>query len=195
MLTERMHDPVMFSGKDNSGKTAVTIRPVLLSDLDMLVDLHGRLSDESLYKRFLRVYRPTVKDIAFIVNLTKGQGAALIATTRTNRRELAVGLAYYVVEDAHKPLTAEPAFVVHDWYQGRGIGTRLFKELCQTAVAQQIKAFNAIMHPANDTMMRIFQRSGLPRRQCRRYGERELTIRLQPAVNKANKRMNLDSAV
>lgn len=178
-------------GHGLTGQTAVTIRPVTPADLDLLVDLHGRLSDETLFKRFLRPYRPTVRDIAFITNLPQSQGAAVMATTTSRQREMAIGLAYYVIEDSAQPVTAEPAFVVDDWYQGQGIGTKLFAALRQTAVAQKIKAFNAVMHPANSSMMRIFQRSGLPLRQCRGYGEREVHIRLQPTVSKRY----LDSAV
>jgi GNAT superfamily N-acetyltransferase len=165
-----------------AGQTAVTIRPVTPADLNLLVDLHGRLSAESLFKRYLRPYRPTVRDIAAIVNLPMSQGAALIATTSERRREIAVGLAYYIIEDVSHPFTAEPAFVVDDWYQGRGIGAYLFEVLRETAVAHQIQAFNAVMHPANSSMMRIFERSGLPLRQCRGYGERDVHIRLQPPM-------------
>jgi GNAT superfamily N-acetyltransferase len=114
-----------------------------------------------------------------------------MAIVTSRQQEVAVGLAYYVVEDAAHPVTAEPAFVVDDWYQGQGIGAHLFEVLRQTAVAHQIKAFNAVMHTANSSMLRIFQRSGLPLRQCRGYGEREVHIRLQPTVSKRF----LDSAV
>lgn len=168
----------MLLGNGLVGQTAVTIRPATPADLDLLVDLHGRLSDETLFKRYLRPYRPTVRDIAFIVDLPASQGAAIMATAFTSRREVAVGLAYYVIEDPAHPVTAEPAFVVDDWYQGQGIGTHLFEALRQTAVARQIKAFNAVMHPANNSMMRIFERSGLRLRHCRSYGEREVHIRL-----------------
>ena len=168
----------MALGNGLAGQTAVTIRPVMPTDLDLLVDLHGRLSDESLYKRYLRSYRPTVQDIAFIVNLPRSQGAAVVATITTRQREVAIGLAYYVIEDDAHPLTAEPAFVVDDWYQGQGIGTHLFEALRQTAVAHQVQAFNVVMHPANESMWRIFERSGLPLRQSRKYGEREVFIRL-----------------
>ncbi len=179
MLVSKRHSLTMALGNGLAGQTAVTLRPVTPADLDLLVDLHGRLSDESLFKRFLRTYRPTVRDIAFIVNLPKSQGAAVMATVTSRQREVAIGLGYYVIEDAAHPVTAEPAFVVDDWYQGQGIGTHLFEALRQTAVANQIKSFNAIMHPANNSMMRIFQRSGLPLRQCRGYGEREVHIRLE----------------
>jgi len=47
------------------------------------------------------------------------------------------------------------------------------------------------LHPANGNMLHIFERSGLPLRQCRGFGEREVQIRLQPAVSKRF----LDSAV
>ncbi|MCB9007904.1 MAG: GNAT family N-acetyltransferase [Ardenticatenaceae bacterium] len=179
MLTPKAQYQTMQQARGWAGQTAVTIRPATPNDLDMLVDLHGRLSDESLHKRFLRVYRPTVEDIAFMVNLERCRGAAIIATTRVNQREMAVGLAYYVVEDRSKPLSAEPAFVVDDWYQGQGIGTRLFEALRQTAVARQVRAFNAVIHPANARMKRIFEHSGLPQRHCWRYGEYELHIRLR----------------
>lgn len=191
LLASQYQTFTMPWGNVLAGQTAVTIRPVMPTDLDLLVDLHGRLSDETLFKRYLRPYRPNVRDIAYIVNLPQSQGAAIMATTTSRQRVVAIGLAYYIIEDSAHPVTAEPAFVVDDWYQGQGIGAHLFEALRQTAVAHQIKAFNAVIHPANSSMMRIFERSGLPLRQCRGYGEREVHIRLQPTVSKRF----LDSAV
>ena len=173
-----MIQPSLFQTRTAFGQTAVTIRSTRPSDSEILVDLYGRLSDESLYKRFLRVYRPTVREIEQIVNMPTTQGAAVIATTEVNQREMAVGLAYYIVEDLTCPVSAEPAFVVDDWYQGQGIGTRLFNALHQTAVHHQIQTFNAYIHPANGGMMRVFEHTGLPLRQRHTYGERELNIRL-----------------
>ncbi len=169
--------------KTNFGRTAVTIRPMNSSDTELLVALHERLSEESLYKRFLRVYRPSVRDIKFITHLSATQGAGVVATTEVRGREQAIGLAYYVIEDEKRPVTAEPAFVVDDWYQGQGVGKKLFAALCQTAVNNQISCFNVVMHPANGGMMRIFEQSGLPMQQRHHYGERELTIQLQPPTN------------
>ncbi|WP_420641103.1 GNAT family N-acetyltransferase [Candidatus Leptofilum sp.] len=164
--------------KSTFGQTAVNIRPMKPGDTELLMDLHMRLSDESLYKRFLRLYRPTVRDIQFITNLSATQGAGVVATTTQNGRELAIGLAYYVVEEDSQVPSAEPAFVVDDWYQGQGLGKKLFSALCQTAVAHQIACFNVVVHPANGSMMRIFERSGLPMQQQLHYGERELCIQL-----------------
>ncbi len=161
------------------GNTVATIRPIRKSDVEQLIDLHNRLSDESLFMRFLRLYRPSVKDMQFIVNMPVEQGAGVVATIQSGNRELIIGMAYYVHENRYE---AEPAFVVDDWYHGQGLGSKLFEMLTETAVSNNVELFKALVHTGNKSMTRVFERSNLPMQTFIDYGQQEIHIRLQPTV-------------
>jgi RimJ/RimL family protein N-acetyltransferase len=71
-----------------------------------------------------------------------------------------VGIAYYCVEP-NKPSSAEPAILVEDEYQGRGLGKQLAKKLCQYARKLGVKEFVCYSHPANRRLLRMIERSGM----------------------------------
>jgi ribosomal protein S18 acetylase RimI-like enzyme len=52
------------------------------------------------------------------------------------------------------------AFVVDDDYQGRGIGTLMFRHLAGIARRRGIHCFEADVLPDNDGMLGVFRRSG-----------------------------------
>jgi RimJ/RimL family protein N-acetyltransferase len=63
---------------------------------------------------------------------------------------------------AERPENAEVAFTVADDFQGRGLGSTLFRRLAQLARARGITAFEAEVLKSNERMLRVFERSGLP---------------------------------
>lgn len=72
--------------------------------------------------------------------LNEAGGGALVAV----HQETVVGVVYYVTVDGK---TAEPAILVEDSYQHRGIGRRLATALVQLAHSRGIETFNALILP------------------------------------------------
>ena len=72
------------------------------------------------------------------------------------------GGRYLRIGEAGDGGRAEVAFLVDDAHQGLGIGSRLFRHLVAIARALGIAQFEADVLPANEGMLRLFSRSGLP---------------------------------
>jgi GNAT superfamily N-acetyltransferase len=136
----------------------VIVRPVLVSDEEALQDLLYRLSDESVYRRFLahrRVHpREELRDL---VDLDYERNMGL-AVSREGTGEL-IGLARYDVDPATG--LADIAFVVRDDWQRRGIGTLLMRRMGEIARARGVTGFSADVLATNKPMLLVFQNSGL----------------------------------
>jgi GNAT superfamily N-acetyltransferase len=157
---------------------SVRVRPAYPGDAALLQEMHERLSTASVELRYLRPYQPKLEDSQCVSQLDKDEGAAYVAVVEAPS-ETIVGYAYYVL--APGSLTAEPAIVVEDRFQGQGIGRMLAERLYQRALEQHIVAFDALIHPSNDTVMYLIRRLGLPFKSQFAYGLREVRIWLDPA--------------
>ena len=61
-----------------------------------------------------------------------------------------------------RPGHAEVAFTVADDFQGRGLGSILFRRLATIARKKGIAVFEAEVLKSNERMLRVFERTGLP---------------------------------
>ncbi|MGC1512586.1 MAG: GNAT family N-acetyltransferase [Acidimicrobiales bacterium] len=133
----------------------VFVRPITPEDADRLVDLHQRLSAETIHYRFFSprprlsardVERFTVVDHDDRVALVAMLGDDMIAVARYDRL----------------PGTdeAEVAFVVEDTHQGRGLGTLLLEHLAAAARERGISRFVAETLPDNQPMIGVFRSAG-----------------------------------
>ncbi|MGH3520548.1 MAG: GNAT family N-acetyltransferase [Haloechinothrix sp.] len=133
----------------------VHLRPILPDDADGLVNLHGRLSDQTRYFRYFGAYpripprdleRFSVVDhynrVAFVALL----GSEILAVSRYERLE-------------NGPL-AEVAFVVDDAHQGRGLGSILLEHLAAAASECRVERFVAEVLSENAPMLRVFRDAG-----------------------------------
>jgi acetyl coenzyme A synthetase (ADP forming)-like protein len=128
------------------------VRPVRPEDRALLLGLIDSLSPESLYSRFLRV--PDPEEAA--EELMPGPGQfALVAL----RDELAIGHAIYTVI---RPGRAEPAVIVADDYQGKGLGTILLGQLTQAAIAAGISELETHVPPENAPILHVLRELGFP---------------------------------
>jgi RimJ/RimL family protein N-acetyltransferase len=124
-----------------------------------MFEMHQRLSLDSIYSRYLRAYIPSLDDLKDVCSIEEKEGFVLIASSE-DPQEKVVGIAYYCVEP-NKPSSAEPAILVEDEYQGRGLGKQLAKKLCQYARKLGVKEFVCYSHPANRRLLRMIERSGM----------------------------------
>ena len=135
----------------------VLIRPATPADVQPILEMHERLSADTLYLRYLVPYRPVYlpAHVQEICSRPAGAGAALVAVSGGE----VIGFGYYVV-DAARPDTAEPALLIEDRYQGLGLGRRLFTQLLAAARKQGIAYFDAFAHSSNRRMLRLLRHSG-----------------------------------
>lgn len=122
------------------------------SDGALVTRLFGRLSPESLYRRF---FSPIVKPQQFTASLLRVDQLDRKAVGAVDGGEL-VGVAQYSSRPGSRE--AELAIVVADGWQRQGIGTRLVAALADRAVAEGIDAFAVDIQGDNYAALRLLRR-------------------------------------
>lgn len=161
--------------------TRLMIRPPVPADANKLVQMHGRLSKETLYFRYLALYRPGTGDMQAVCSMPDSDGAALVAQ-RSDTDGTIIGLAYYRFDRNHPDRRPEFAIVVEDRFQGRGVGKALLKHLCRHAAAMGIRTLNATIHPGNRRMRNLLYRVDYPFDEHAGSDTIEAAIHLQPGL-------------
>ena len=141
------------------GRT-IEIRALRQEDQAGLIAAVGRSSAQSLYRRFFGLKRHfSDQEIAYFLNVDFVNHVALVAVIEEGSKFVIVGGGRYVVHEAGK---AEIAFAVVDAYQGQGIGGALMRHLAGIAREAGLKELTAEVLPDNISMLKVFEKSGLP---------------------------------
>ena len=136
------------------------IRAYRPGDRDALMAAVGRMSSDTLYRRFFTVKRKfSDREREFFLNVDFVDHVALLAFLDEPAGPVVAGGGRYVVVEPGK---AEVAFVVIDAYQGRGLGGALMRHLAGIARAAGLKELVAEVLPENRPMLKVFAGSGLP---------------------------------
>jgi acyl-CoA hydrolase/GNAT superfamily N-acetyltransferase len=134
---------------------SVLLRPVKISDEDLLKDFFYSLSDKSIYRRFFssRTYMPHEFLQKFVI-IDYSKQMTMLAVIEKDEIEIVVGIGQYIIiEKAHK---ADVAFAVRDEYQNRGIGTLLLNYLTGIAMKDGLLGFTADVLSENRAMLHLF---------------------------------------
>lgn len=135
------------------------IRPVRMADQTVLQQLFYRLSDDSTYQRFLGYKKCHPREeIMKLADMDCEQSMALVAEAEGADTGELIAMARYDLEPGTG--LADVALVVLDAFQGKGVGTALFKELVALAKAHGVAGFTADVLADNGRMLGIFNRSG-----------------------------------
>jgi acyl-CoA hydrolase/GNAT superfamily N-acetyltransferase len=135
------------------------LRPVKISDEELLKDFFYSLSDQSLYRRFIS----TRKDMPHerlqemvVIDYTKEM--VILAVIEQNEKEVVVGVGQYGIQEYQH--WAEVAFAVRDDYQYKGIGQVLLSYLTQIAKRNGLLGFTAEVLVENKPMLHLFEKMG-----------------------------------
>ena len=141
----------------------VLIRPIRVDDAPRLQSLFGRLSQTSIYYRFLGLRKELSGEQARrLADLDYQTQMALVATCGNGADEDVIAVARYSVLPGSRPVEAEAAIVVEDRHQSKGLGTLLLERLAAYATAHGIRTFLAEIRHDNGRILRLIRRSGLP---------------------------------
>lgn len=133
----------------------MSLRRITPADKDALVAGLGRLSERSVYQRFLSPKpRLTSSELAYLTEVDFEDHYALVAVL-AGAPDVVVGVGRWV-RDPDARGDAEIAIVIADDLQGRGVGTALGTALADAAVARGIVRFTASMLPSNTAAHRLF---------------------------------------
>jgi RimJ/RimL family protein N-acetyltransferase len=141
----------------------VTIRAIRPDDKGRITDVIREMSSESLYRRMFSVKRDlSDHELRQLTEVDFDKIVALVAIMKEAEQDRIVGGGRYVrCGEPPAAQKAEIAFLIDDAYQGRGIGSLIFRHLVSIASAAGVKTLEAEVLPSNDGMLRLFDRSGL----------------------------------
>lgn len=137
----------------------VTVRPIRQSDANLIMEMHERLSNDSIYYRYLGANKPTIRDLQHLYS-SDGTVVTTLVAMVDDPQEKVIALAYYRI-DPENPSTAEPAILVEDSFQGCGLGKQIVMALYQEAVLNGLESFDTFIHPGNYRMLQMIKNSNL----------------------------------
>lgn len=111
------------------------------------------------------------------------QTVALVITLPVEGRERIIGGGRYIsFKDAEGVDSAELEFamIVEEDYQGLGLGKLIFKHLITIARARGVNKFEAEVLPANERMLNLLRKTGLPMTMVTRDESVYVSIDLKP---------------
>lgn len=136
----------------------IEIRALTPADRDDMHTAVGRMSSQSMYRRFFGAKRYfSDKEIDYYLNVDFRNHVALVAAVEESGHAVIAAGGRYV---AGGPGTAEVAFAIIDAYQKQGIATMLLRHLATIAREAGITAFTAEVLPDNIGMLKVFEKSG-----------------------------------
>lgn len=168
----------------------VLFRPLRPDDERALRDFFHSHSDETVYLRYgTPLKRLAPKQVQHFVTLDYDRRMAIgafVAPSETHGSDLdrLIGIARYDLDPSTN--LAECAFVIHDDFQGQGLGTQLLQKLMRYARSRQIDGFTAQVLARNVRMMRVFARSCSPMTSRLVDGNYELSFRFSQ-IDKARR--------
>ena len=155
------------------------LRAPLALDVEALVEFFGRLSEQSVYRRFHGFPSLGASQLEPFVDPDWRDRGSLIGTVSSDgESERIVALANYV--RLRDPSCAEVAFAVADELQGYGVGTRLLEQLAESAAEAGISTFVAEVMPDNSPMLRVFEDAGFEASRRLEGGTVEVRLAIAP---------------
>lgn len=158
--------------------TGVPVRGIRPGDAPALRELHGRLSEHTVYMRYFgpmkELSEPKARHVA---DANNREGYALVALDPGDPGRV-VAVAGY--EKVGTTSDAEYAVLVEDGFQGRGLGLGLTRELVEVARSRGIENLYALVMHENTDMLRLLR--GLDLRESIRWeeGVEHVTLHLAP---------------
>jgi acyl-CoA hydrolase/RimJ/RimL family protein N-acetyltransferase len=139
--------------------TEVFFRPVKQTDEHLMKEFFYSFSDESFYQRFFthQVLMPHSR-LQHLVNPDYDEEMAITGLVQDEDREQIIAVGRYYLDRSSN--LAEIAFMVHEHYHNKQIGTFLLQYLIQIAKNRGISGFKAAVLAENKIMMRVIHKCG-----------------------------------
>lgn len=161
------------------GRTAL-LRPARPTDRPMFVEFLGRLSSDARVRRFFSEVNPDTGADLLLRQKPSEERLTLVVLTGEPGHERIIATGEFVREGAGAN-SAEVAFLVDDWYQGKGLGSLLLERLALLAAQRGISKFRAFTLQENTQMISVFRESGFDVKTHLDAGEVEIEFQIEPS--------------
>jgi acetyltransferase len=155
----------------------VFLRPIKPEDRELLVDLLHRVSERTIFLRFLghlRELSPDLLDHFTIVNYVSD--FALVATVVENGENHIISVSRYHYDNDTGG--TEFAVAVRDDWQGMGLGKEMVRRLFEAAKKNGLRRIEAVMDSSNETITKILKSLNLRYSSKPLRGLYELSVEL-----------------
>jgi RimJ/RimL family protein N-acetyltransferase len=157
--------------------TVATLRPLRADDRERMAAAIRGLDAQTIYTRlFSHRKELTETGLDRAMRVDDEREVVIVAATGRGADEAIIGGGRYVVAGEGR---AEIAFTVEEDYQGQGIAGRLLAALVEVARVRGIAVFEADVLSENRSMLRVFERMGLPMRKRSEAGAVHIELMLQ----------------
>ena len=172
-------DPRNYSKSETlKDGTAVTVRSIRAKDSNSVLEAFKGMDKESVHRRFFSPKKElSPAELKQLTDVDFSKVIALVVTIQSPKGELLVGGGRYALEE-RRSTHAEIAFVTSGDYRGLGIASLILKHLALIARKAGISQFDAEVLAANQPMLAVFRRSGLPMNVVRDGGTLHVTLSL-----------------
>jgi acyl-CoA hydrolase/GNAT superfamily N-acetyltransferase len=139
--------------------TELLLRPIKPTDERLEQDLLYSLSDQSVYLRFFSLMTAFPHErVQYYTTVDYDEHMAIVVIVESNGEEQMIGVGRYIKEKDSD--LAELALLVHDDWQGKGVGTMMHDYLEQIARSRNIGGFKGEVLEHNKRALHLFTRLG-----------------------------------
>jgi len=139
--------------------TEVLLRPVKPEDEPLVKEMLTSLSGETLKERFFQLVKNISHEMLIkLCNVDYDREMAMVAEIRENGSKKIIGVTGLMVDPGLR--MAEFGVIIHDHYQGKGIGCKLIDVLIGIAQEKELKEFYGIVLADNKKMLGVCQKLG-----------------------------------
>ncbi len=137
----------------------VLLRPIKPEDEPMWLEMFQSLSEESIRYRFFQMLKDTPHEVRVrYCNVDYDREIALVAEMVENGKRKILGVTRLSIESDEK--SGEMAFLVSDYWQGLGLGTKMVDYVLDIAKEKGIDKVNAIILQDNYRALSLSKKMG-----------------------------------
>ena len=137
----------------------VLLRPIKPEDEPMWLEMFQSLSEESIRYRFFQMLKDTPHEVRVrYCNVDYDREVALVAEMVENGKRKILGVSRLSIESDEK--SGEMAFLVSDYWQGLGLGTKMVDYTLDIAKEKGVENVNAIILQDNYRALSLTKKMG-----------------------------------
>jgi acetyltransferase len=141
------------------GGQEVLLRPIKPEDEPMWLEMFQSLSEESIRYRFFQMLKDTPHEVRVrYCNIDYDREIAIVAEIVEKGKKKLLGVGRLSLESDGK--NGEIAFIVSDYWQGLGLGTKMVDYVLDVAKEKGIESVYAIMLPDNYRALCLTKKMG-----------------------------------
>jgi acetyltransferase len=139
--------------------TEVTLRPIRPEDEPLEHELLSNLSEETLRTRFFSIIKDITHEMLIrFCNIDYDREIAIVAELKEGNKKRIIGIGRLIIEPDLR--SGEYAVLVHDAYQGKGLGYKLVDILIGIAQDKELEEIHGTVLTENEKMLRVARKLG-----------------------------------